>query len=78
MLMVDRGLFRRPINIKTKRTIEATLSYLKYLLNTLFGKKADNILEPSSGGIGIKLNTAKPIFIIIKKLKKVSVTYKKL
>lgn len=31
----------------------------------LYGKNASNTLEPSSGGIGIKLNAASPMFIFI-------------
>ena len=42
-----------------------------FLFNSLklLGKKANNILEPSKGGIGIKLKTPKIKLIIIKLLK---------
>ena len=35
---------------------------LHFLGGGMFGKKADKSLEPSSGGMGIRLNTARPIF----------------
>ncbi len=48
--------------------INPNLPKLKYLFIASVGKNEAKILEPSSGGIGIKLKIARNIFIYIAEL----------
>lgn len=59
--------------INSKIKIKPYLSRLRYFCRAFAGKKAAKILEPSNGGIGIKLKIIKiklmVIIVLIKKTK---------
>ena len=46
--------------------LKITTIFLLVLYNTFISNRISKILEPSNGGIGIRLNTAKEILITIK------------
>ncbi len=52
----------------TKININPNLPRLKYLYIISLGKKDARTFDPSKGGIGMRLNTAKKIFIYIAKI----------
>ena len=59
--MADQML---PANKISKTKITIPYCFRKFLVPCILnGKKLNNIHEPSSGGIGIKLNTASQMFI---------------
>ena len=57
---------------KAIKIIKPLLSRNNLILSYLEGRRANKTLEPSKGGIEIKLKTIKTIFTIIKINKKVS------
>ena len=61
--MLLKTLLNKYINIKIK--INPNLPILKNLYIASSGRYDANIFEPSRGGIGMKLNTARKIFIYI-------------
>ena len=54
---------RTPVKINAKSTNIPYCSIQKYAGRADRGKKIDNTLDPSNGGIGIRLKTANPTFM---------------